>query len=480
MLRWDRLIVRSGGSRRRDRRGEWGGRRWWEVHCESEGVEIPKRRMFQVFISCLVRTMTTACSRRRADTRGQGVWPPIVDSIALHKGGRRFWKNTGKKAPIVETNAAKRTRLLPFDDCVADTQLPSATEEGEGLRANGGRRKARRPSLPHTTQKSTSNEDCLERRDCFVLRDASRLGRILVDAVARAVAAIFVARIVMLRPGARGGPGARRLDRELVLPPLDAEEAELAPVLSPGVPHDPVRHAVLDAPSDDGHDVVRHAQRGGVVEDAALVVHQRIRIDFRGDGAARVHLLHDVHLALDDAILRDGGVGEHVDLRAEAAVRREGVAGAAGVHRRARVVAVTAGAFSRLRGARLVLQARVIRHEARLLDEGVRANVAAAVAASRHSAAAVQNELHAQVDVDALGAACDLDAVGQRAQRAMRPARAAVLRQMLVQVLREVVHAVHVAPAEALRKLLRGHVVRGPRQRVAVRGLQPGQRTQHT
>ena len=61
--------------------------------------------------------------------------------------------------------------------------------------------------------------------------------------------------------------------------------------------------------------------------------------------------------------------------------------------------------------------------------------------------------LHREVDVDALRVACDLDAVAERRDRAMRPAAAAVLGEMLVTIPGTVVDAVFVTPRELVREV---------------------------
>ena len=95
---------------------------------------------------------------------------------------------------------------------------------------------------------------------------------------------------------------------------------------------------------------------------------------------------------------------------------------------------------------------RVVRDVAVLVDPLVGRQVRAAVARAGHLRAAVQDVLHGQVDIGGRALARDLDAVGQRGHGAVRPAGAAVLRDVLVQHLRD--HAL-LAPGEVLRQVRR-------------------------
>ena len=272
----------------------------------------------------------------------------------------------------------------------------------------------------------------------------------------------------MRGPGRGRGPGTFILDAEGLLTADDAEEAHLAPVLAPRVPHDPVLLALLGlAPADDGDDVVDLVLVvGGLIKDAAGVVVEEVGVDARGDGSARVHLGHDLLLAAHLAVLGNGRVRERVERRAEAAHVGEGGAGPARVLGLALVpghVARGAAALGGLGAARLVHQAGLEGHESSLLDKLVGSRRGTPVARSGNLRAAVEDELDGEVDVGTLrvGALRDLDAIGERRHRAVRPARSAVLGHVLIQHLRQVVDALDVRPGEALGKLRRVDVLVG-------------------
>ena len=77
---------------------------------------------------------------------------------------------------------------------------------------------------------------------------------------------------------------------------------------------------------------------------------------------------------------------------------------------------------------------------------------------ARPGVAAVEDVLHSEVDVDALRLACDLDAVTKGRRSTVCPARPTVLRDVLVQVLCQVAHTVHVTPGEVRRQVCGLHV----------------------
>ena len=89
------------------------------------------------------------------------------------------------------------------------------------------------------------------------------------------------------------------------------------------------------------------------------------------------------------------------------------------------------------------------------------------MARAGHLGAAVKDELNGEVDVGTLvvGAVGDLDAVRERGHGAVRPARPAVLRDVLVEVLGEVIVTLDVGPDEVLRHLVLLHVLVGARAR---------------
>ena len=275
-----------------------------------------------------------------------------------------------------------------------------------------------------------------------------------------AVASVLVAGDVDLGPSLGGGPvAARGLNAEVLAAALgDTEVAHLSPVLTPGVAHDPVLLGVLLTPAHNGDGVVSSAAaaRG----NASVVGEDLGRVDTAPDRATCVDLLHHVLLAGHGAVLGDGGVGVHRDGCAEAARRGEGGAGAADVVGLAGGVDVSAEALLGVARACQVGVAGVVHNTARLLrDPRVGSSDGPSVA--RPGVAAVEDVLHSEVDVDALRLACDLDAVAQGRHRRVGPARPTVLRDVLVQVLRQVAGSVHVTPCEVGGEVLGAHVGAG-------------------
>mmetsp|Transcript_8001 Transcript_8001/g.17565 ORF Transcript_8001/g.17565 Transcript_8001/m.17565 type:complete len:330 (-) Transcript_8001:200-1189(-) len=245
----------------------------------------------------------------------------------------------------------------------------------------------------------------------------------------------------------RHSPRARFLERERA--GLDTHVAVLAPVLAPRIAHEPVKAlSPVSPPADDGDNVVsaERALRG----DARGVVDNRLSIDSARNGATRIDLLLHGGGTRDVAVVGDGcirEVGEPNALLAEGAARARHVQCVAGP------ITVWADALAALRRTRHVRVAGGVGNTgARLALLGhplVRAVQRAAVAGA--NVGTVEDVLDRQLDVNALAATRNLDAVGKRRDGAMRPARAAILRNVLIQRWRAVVDAVLVAPGEVIR-----------------------------
>ena len=105
---------------------------------------------------------------------------------------------------------------------------------------------------------------------------------------------------------------------------------------------------------------------------------------------------------------------------------------------------------------RLVVLARVERQPVRVVRVREHAVERAVRARAREPLRAVEDDLHGDVDLGPLVVpvrrARDLDAVGDHRARRVRPARRAVLRDVLVQVLRQHAAAVEVVPRERARQ----------------------------
>ena len=120
-----------------------------------------------------------------------------------------------------------------------------------------------------------------------------------------------------------------------------------------------------------------------------------------------------------------------------------------------RRISVGAKSFSRFAGAREVWVGRLVRDSSARAAYGFEPLVGTehTSAVARADVAAVQDVLHRQVDVDALGFARDLDAVAECGDRSVGPAASAVLRHMLIPVLGGVADAIDVSPVERLGEL---------------------------
>mmetsp|Transcript_1757 Transcript_1757/g.6424 ORF Transcript_1757/g.6424 Transcript_1757/m.6424 type:complete len:297 (-) Transcript_1757:382-1272(-) len=258
--------------------------------------------------------------------------------------------------------------------------------------------------------------------------------RIDVFLLVDTVATVFIARVVDVRPGAWRRPSDFVFDTERVHTTNDAEESHLAPILAPRVTHDPIlRPVVRRAPADDGDDVIDF-KVGRVSVNATDVRTQAVGINTSGYGATSVNFSHDGVFTRNHAVFCHSGVRKRAQCAAESAVFGKSAARTARIHRRARVIStLCAVALGGFRTARLIRQARVKRYEPCVVHELIRPGVGSAVARPRDFGTAIQNVLNSQVHVlSAMLPAGDLNSVRQRAHRSMRPARPAVLRNVLI------------------------------------------------
>ena len=97
-------------------------------------------------------------------------------------------------------------------------------------------------------------------------------------------------------------------------------------------------------------------------------------------------------------------------------------------------------------------QTGVERDVSGVLDELIRCRVVTAMARTGNLGSAIENELDRKVNLFTLSLAGNLDAIGESRDGTMSPARATILRQMLVQRMGEVVGAIDVSPSEGLGK----------------------------
>mmetsp|Transcript_12128 Transcript_12128/g.25678 ORF Transcript_12128/g.25678 Transcript_12128/m.25678 type:complete len:367 (-) Transcript_12128:150-1250(-) len=288
-----------------------------------------------------------------------------------------------------------------------------------------------------------------------------------------AVGAIFVTGIISGREFSRNGKCNFALDSEQILSHFQSHVSHFTPVLTPAVADNPVLCSAvgIGSPSHDGDDVVGRFRVTFFAVDPTSVFHDGFRIDCCGNRTTCVDLGHDfvnrcllvVGVVIDEPVLGYGGIGKVIQGHTLASHASKGVAGLAGVQSGAGGVDFSAEPIGGLGAAGNVGGAGVVRHVSGLLNEFIGAGVVSTVARSGHFCAAVQDKLDAQVDVVALGLAGNLDAVSERRQGSVRPTTPAVLRDVLVEGLRQVALPIDAAPVEGFGELFQSNVGVGER-----------------
>ena len=91
---------------------------------------------------------------------------------------------------------------------------------------------------------------------------------------------------------------------------------------------------------------------------------------------------------------------------------------------------------------------------ASLLDKLIDARMVTAIARSRHFGSTVENVLNGKVNIVALSLSSNLDAIRQTTQGTMRPTRATILRNVLIQAVRQVRGSIDIAPVKRVRELV--------------------------
>jgi len=168
--------------------------------------------------------------------------------------------------------------------------------------------------------------------------------------------------------------------------------------------------------------------------DATFILQNRVGVDTAGNGTASVNLSHKFLFASDFSVLSDRGVGEDINLGAEATLFTEGITGFADVDGLAGVVVAGALAvtFGGLCAACFVNLAGFIRNVTRLLDEFIDTSVGTTVATTGNLGGTVENVLDGQVDVGSYSTASDLDTIGKRGEGTVSPTTSTVLRDVLI------------------------------------------------
>mmetsp|Transcript_14570 Transcript_14570/g.33663 ORF Transcript_14570/g.33663 Transcript_14570/m.33663 type:complete len:204 (+) Transcript_14570:501-1112(+) len=160
-----------------------------------------------------------------------------------------------------------------------------------------------------------------------------------------------------------------------------------------------------------------------------------------------------MHILVQHAIFCNCGIGKVVNLTAFPPHSTKCVTGAANVVGLAGGVHVSTKALIGIRRAGHVGHAGIVGNESIVLDEFVGGRVVSTVARTRHFGPAIQYELDAEINVVPTAAlAGNLDPIRQGTQCAVGPAGATVLRQMLIQGVRQITHTIHVAPRKVVGK----------------------------
>mmetsp|Transcript_93000 Transcript_93000/g.248919 ORF Transcript_93000/g.248919 Transcript_93000/m.248919 type:complete len:327 (-) Transcript_93000:39-1019(-) len=237
-------------------------------------------------------------------------------------------------------------------------------------------------------------------------------------------------------------------------PECNTNIPHLPPELTPRVTHDPVPAGLLiSPPSHHRNDVVN--RRAAVLNHSRLVVQQRAGVNPAGNRATVVDLLHHRVLPLDRPVVRNCHIREVSKPAARASLRGKATASTSNIDGLAARIHVRAESLLGVRRASLVgvrcLVAQTVAIRRLLGQPLVHRASRSTIAAS--GIGAVQNVLHRQIDVDALASTSDLHTISKSRHSPVSPARATVLRNVLVPTHRAVVHSVLVAPSEGIRIL---------------------------
>lgn len=97
-------------------------------------------------------------------------------------------------------------------------------------------------------------------------------------------------------------------------------------------------------------------------------------------------------------------------------------------------------------------------HTTHLLDELISTRMVSTMTASSHFGTTVQNVLNTEVNIVALTETGNLNSVRQRAQSSMGPTGPTILRNMLVQTVRQIGFSIDISPIEVRRHACRAEV----------------------
>jgi hypothetical protein len=262
-----------------------------------------------------------------------------------------------------------------------------------------------------------------------------RVGHVVVLVITLVVGRVMQ---LWLGPGILGNsPSAVAFDGQVVNSSDESEEARFTPVGSPGVSDDPVLSSVFHSEADHGDIVGDGGVIGVVDEDSSSVVLEGFgHCNSAGNGTSLVDLLSHVVLSFEGAevghVVDAVGVGHEAGLVGHAVL----------AHCDVRALDSIVMASCSVDGAGLISDFIV-------LHEVVGANGISSVAAIVEATAG-NHYLGRDVNIWPGSISGDLDSVGERRSGSLGPAGAAVLGDVLVLDICEVVDAVDTVPHEGL------------------------------
>lgn len=213
---------------------------------------------------------------------------------------------------------------------------------------------------------------------------------------------------------------------------------------------------LIGAPSNNADNVVGFLIITIVGEDSSSVLDDRLGINGGGNGTAAVNLRHDlvassfnvIFIVIDQTVFGNSSVGEIINFGTSTAHATKCIASLTRIRCVAgsiNVLANSLGGFRRTRNIRLT---GVVGDISSRLNELIRRRVVSSVTATRHFRPAVQDKLNREVNIVALTFAGNLDTISKRGERSVSPTTSAILRNVLVQRMRQVADAIHIRPGK--------------------------------
>ena len=319
-----------------------------------------------------------------------------------------------------------------------------------------------------TTDAADTNSAALEILGNAALQLGKIVGWVDVLFVGDTVATVLVAGIIGSGEALWDNPGNLAFNAQQVLAHFQAHVSHLTPVLSPTVSDDPVLGSSLwvETPTSEGDNVVGALRMLRFRENATSVFDNWLCVNGSSHRSSSQDLSHDFVASsllvfvviVNQTILGNGSIWKVINLGALSTHTAKSVAGFARVRSVASRVNLVTESFRTFRRASQVGIASIVGDIANVLDELVSTGVVSTMARSGIFRSTVQNELDAEVDVITLSLASNLDTVSKAGERSMCPARSTVLRNMLVETLGQVTHAIDISPRERVWKFI-GHQV---------------------